>query len=304
MGSEISRLSDAESVRLGELEDTIRHGLDTFLEVGTALLEIRESRLYRDKYLTFKDYCLKQWGLSKPHAYRLISAAEVCQNLCQEVGPMGPIPNNERQIRPLAALEPAKQREAWEEAVVESNGKPTAKVVQAIVDRKIRKTRVNGKPVEDPPEIAEARKSGAIPDAAVVEIIEPDDLQNPVEAVRQEQAERAAIQAEVSDEDWVATLPLYSKLSSMCQKTFAEDALLFRHVTAARKTFAHHATRAFNKVRRKGAYALKLQFFLGTNGPEQWLLCPSTDNGGCGGCGHVTLIGQCPKCRGRGYWIK
>ena len=42
-----SVLSPAERNRLRELEELIQRGLETFLEVGQALEEIRTSRLYR-----------------------------------------------------------------------------------------------------------------------------------------------------------------------------------------------------------------------------------------------------------------
>lgn len=42
----------AEESRLGELEIRIERGLKTFIEVGTALMEIRESRLYRAAHAT------------------------------------------------------------------------------------------------------------------------------------------------------------------------------------------------------------------------------------------------------------
>lgn len=49
--------------------------------------------------------------MQRAHAYRLIEAAEVRQNL----SPMGDIlPANERQARPLTELEPEAQRLAWE----------------------------------------------------------------------------------------------------------------------------------------------------------------------------------------------
>lgn len=309
MSTEIMGLSHEESVRLQSLEQTIEHGLQTFVEVGTALMEIRDSRLYRETHSSFEDYCRRRWGWSRIQAHRQIAAAEVCQNIMSgqnglNLLPMGNTPANERQARPLTALPADEQADAWQEAVAESNGKPTAAVVQAVVDRKLGKTTINGKHVEDTPEIASARANGRIPEAADVEIIDPGFDEAPAESVREEYAERQAIQEEVSDEDWVATLPLFTLLEGVCRDRFVEDAILYRVLTPARKTFAHHATRAFNKVRRKGAYAFRLQSFLGVSAPDQWLLCPTVENGGCGGTGEVKLIGRCPKCHGRGYWIK
>ena len=45
-----AELSAVETGRLAALEQTIERGLQTFVEVGTALLEIRDSRLYRQAF--------------------------------------------------------------------------------------------------------------------------------------------------------------------------------------------------------------------------------------------------------------
>ena len=47
-------LSAAEAGRLQELETTIERGLQTFIEVGEALREIRDHRLYRGDHPTFE----------------------------------------------------------------------------------------------------------------------------------------------------------------------------------------------------------------------------------------------------------
>jgi len=125
-------LSPKESTRLEKCEAVIERGLQTFVEVGNALLEIRDSRLYRHEFATFEDYCRDQWQMSRRHVNRLIASAEVAGNL----GPIGPIPQSESQIRPLTGLEPEEQREAWNQAVNDSsNGKPTAKDVGVAVDQ-------------------------------------------------------------------------------------------------------------------------------------------------------------------------
>ena len=63
---------------------------------------------------TFEEYCKERWGMNRAHAYRLIDAAEVVNNL----SPIGDIPANESQARPLTALRdnPELQRAAWERA--------------------------------------------------------------------------------------------------------------------------------------------------------------------------------------------
>jgi hypothetical protein len=102
-----------ESRRLVELERTIEHGLATFIEVGGALMEIRDSRLYRGEHRTFEDYCRKEWKMSRPRVYQLIGAAGVATP-----------PTSERQARPLTKLEPEHQPIAWNRAVEIADGKP------------------------------------------------------------------------------------------------------------------------------------------------------------------------------------
>lgn len=123
----------AESQRLLELEGIVAQGLDTFVQIGEALLEIRDSRLYRVGYRTFEDYCKTKWRMSKSFAFRKIAAIEVVKNL----SPIGDkVPENESQVRPLTKLTREKQVEAWSKAVEKAGGKqPTAKQVKAAVDK-------------------------------------------------------------------------------------------------------------------------------------------------------------------------
>ena len=107
------------------------------MEVGNALLTIREKRLYREEFKTFKDYCKERWGMGKNYANRLISGSQVMANLV----PTGTLctpceiqPTNEAQVRRLTSLEPAQQCEVWEEAVRSADGKVvTFRQVKALV---------------------------------------------------------------------------------------------------------------------------------------------------------------------------
>lgn len=129
----IEALTVPELSRRAELETTIERGLQTFVDVGLALMEIRDARLYRADYGTFEEYCRERWGWTRRHTNRLIASAEVVDNL----GPIGPIlPSTESQARPLAALPPDLQRDVWSEALdTAPNGKVTAAHVQGVVDR-------------------------------------------------------------------------------------------------------------------------------------------------------------------------
>src|SRR3954452_3324328 len=81
-----------ESEQLQHYESVIMHGLITFLEVGEALLAIRDKRLYRGTHETFESYCREQWSMSDRHARRMIEATQVVNNLVDKTGPIGPLP--------------------------------------------------------------------------------------------------------------------------------------------------------------------------------------------------------------------
>ena len=109
----MEQIAIAESQRLTQLETDIGEGLKTFMKVGTALLEIRDARLYRQDYNTFEEYCQERWNLSKTHSNRLIAASEVVQNLT----PIGVIlPTVESQVRPLTQFAPEEQTVVWQRA--------------------------------------------------------------------------------------------------------------------------------------------------------------------------------------------
>ncbi len=69
-------LTVVEQGRLEHNEAIIEKGLNTFVDVGNALAEIRDGKLYRDTHGTFEDYCQERWGISLPRAYQFIEAAE------------------------------------------------------------------------------------------------------------------------------------------------------------------------------------------------------------------------------------
>ncbi|HLO51121.1 MAG TPA: hypothetical protein VK211_22090 [Kamptonema sp.] len=130
-----TQLDAAEQRRLQELELVVEQGLQTFYEVGKALDEIRENRLYRETHRTFEAYCHKKWGISKTRAYQFIDAAEIMENLSTIVDKF---PNRENQVRPLKGLSPELQLEIWQEAVgLAPNGNPTGAAVQRLVEERV-----------------------------------------------------------------------------------------------------------------------------------------------------------------------
>ncbi len=116
--------------RLSECETIIERGLSTFVEVGNALLEIRDSRLYRESHATFEDYCRERWAMDRRRANSLITAAVVVGGL-GEISPKLPV--TESHARELAAIEPPLRASVWERALETApDGKVTAAHVREV----------------------------------------------------------------------------------------------------------------------------------------------------------------------------
>lgn len=103
------------NITLEEAEEIIQNGLDTFIDVGSALITIRDNKLYKKGYKTFEEYLDKRWNMSKKHAYRLIDSTNVVGNL--KSVQLDTLPINEAQTRPLARLAPTEQVEAWQRVI-------------------------------------------------------------------------------------------------------------------------------------------------------------------------------------------
>lgn len=127
-------LSISERQELGQLEAVIETGLPTFYEVGIALTEIKEKRLYRQQYGTFEEYCRQRWNFGHYRARTLIQEAETMRNL--ETQPfVRVLPQNEAQVRALSVLPAEQQPDAWQQVVdTAPNGNITRAHVKAVVD--------------------------------------------------------------------------------------------------------------------------------------------------------------------------
>jgi len=129
-------LAKTEQHQLKQCEAVIDSGLRTFQEVGSALLQIRDGRLYRQEYKTFEEYCQKRWEMGRGTANRYISA----NNSAKLLEPIGSkIPLSESQLRPLASLDPKEQKQVWKRAIqIAGNQPPTGLQVREAV-REIQK---------------------------------------------------------------------------------------------------------------------------------------------------------------------
>ena len=110
MGDMVKKM-DLSNRRLAQLEAVIKNYRQDFYSVGKALKEIRDGRHYhRLSFKSFESYVRIRWDMGRSHAYRLIEAASVIDNL----SPIGELlPKNEAQLRPLTKLDAFSQRRLW-----------------------------------------------------------------------------------------------------------------------------------------------------------------------------------------------
>ena len=122
-------LNIEERNELERCEVVIKQGLKTFVEVGQALMLIREKKLYRAEFGTFEDYCQDKWQLGRRYVNQIVAASGVVGNL----GAIAPKPKTETQARPLTKLEPELQSEVWSETVNRHGENITQKKVEEVV---------------------------------------------------------------------------------------------------------------------------------------------------------------------------
>lgn len=129
---ESTQLNSIEQNELEQYEQVIERGLQTFYDVGRALLDIKDKGLYRE-HGTFDDYCRDRWGLSPTANYYLRQSVGVVKNLQDHEGL---VPANLEQTIPLQQLKnPEQQRHAWQTAIdTAPAGKVTAAHVQGVVN--------------------------------------------------------------------------------------------------------------------------------------------------------------------------
>jgi hypothetical protein len=153
-------LSSAQADRFGELEAIVERGQQTFIEVGSALAEIRESRLYRADHPTFEDYCRDRWAFVASRGRQLIAAAETVTSVTVDGLPA---PANEAVARALVPLlgDPERLREAWSEVVAEHGQKPTAEQVREHVEPRREKPPTRAASIKRMADRVTGKRSGA-----------------------------------------------------------------------------------------------------------------------------------------------
>ena len=109
-----AQLTNTERGTLQHCEAAIQRGLESFVEVGTALMRIRDGRLYRDGFETFEAYCEERWRLSRRRAYQIMESASAADHVKNFSHPIR-IESHAAEIAKLPT--PKAQVSAWKEAV-------------------------------------------------------------------------------------------------------------------------------------------------------------------------------------------
>ena len=135
-----TELTPTEVERYEFCKKQIADGLKTVFEVGGALTEIRDGKLYREDFPTFVEFCEENYHIGKSRAYQLIEAAEVKASVkstaaAEEV-------TNEGQARELGKV-PAADRGAVVEDLVREGKLVTGK---SIADKAEKKAKAEAKP--------------------------------------------------------------------------------------------------------------------------------------------------------------
>ena len=123
MSQSLENITMIEALRRNELEKIIKKGFVPFMEMGFALAEIKEKKLYRDLYATFEEYCKEKWGFSRTYSYYVIKGSEAIKSLPQHTFTRV---NTEKQARAVSKVRPEKRNDVVlaASAKAESEGRP------------------------------------------------------------------------------------------------------------------------------------------------------------------------------------
>lgn len=141
---ETNSLSTTESDRLAICCGKVEVCCDAFYDAGLALIEIRDSKLYREVANTFAEFCEMRFGFGDRYARYYMRAAETMKNLsstCQY------LPPNERVCRSLNLLSEDSERERLWKRLSEKAAKSGSVVSSNVVEKAVQELlNPNGKP--------------------------------------------------------------------------------------------------------------------------------------------------------------
>jgi hypothetical protein len=123
----MGELSVTQTTVYEALKVGIREGLDSIFKTGQKLLRIRNEKLYRDEYPSFKEFCKAEYDLAEQRAYQYIDAAKIKDALPPKTQQLL---SNESQARQLKSVAPSQRSAVLRKA--SKDGPPTAaKIAEA-----------------------------------------------------------------------------------------------------------------------------------------------------------------------------
>jgi hypothetical protein len=95
----IMPLSEDEKKLFDQCEEQIARGIRSFIDVGEALMTVRDNELYREKYRTWENYCEQRWGFTDGRARQLILAMGTAKHIEGATGVTLPTEAATRELR-------------------------------------------------------------------------------------------------------------------------------------------------------------------------------------------------------------
>jgi hypothetical protein len=131
-------LSEEETKLLNRCRLEIQRG---FVQIGRALMLIRDKRLYRETHSSFEAFCQEEFQMARTFVHYHIEAVKVMDNLLRDKGSqIVNVPTSEGVTRELTKVkDPEEQKEVWKEAVKTSpkGKKVTASHLRETINKKM-----------------------------------------------------------------------------------------------------------------------------------------------------------------------
>lgn len=243
-------------------------------EFARRLAIIRDERLYRAEFDTFEDYCKARWNVGRNFVNKQIQAAEIVNELVNNLGTMVPI-SNERTVREFKEV-PKEDRPKVAEAakeVAKGKGRDTINS-RDVKEAKAKIYKVETK-IEELPRDTDAEPVPTEPEPPT--LVDVDD-----------------------DEEWLKSLPIHASLQGVAKRRFEEAALTWKQFEAPFKLLAMQIRSAHKDTPsqfKSRFHTRQLSSFV-IDAPQHWQVCRE-----CGGTGQIPKIGQCGSCSSDGFQI-
>lgn len=129
MTVEVTPMSKQDWEDLRQLEQTIEDNLVSWLQVGFALMTIRDRQLYRTTHPTFEAYARERFDCARATAYQYIEGARSIENIRSGDRTFEVLPDKEALVRPLTRLDPEEQPKAWSLALERARERGDEKIM-------------------------------------------------------------------------------------------------------------------------------------------------------------------------------